>query len=97
MNNHLFVSISDEELSQWASTRADDAGRLARELIQSRQEAFRLVVAAREFWDIHNDLRDESMALDKALETFASKIPYSNEPEAQTGERRRQRWCRIYG
>lgn len=28
--------VSDEELAQWAEHRADDAGRLARELVQNR-------------------------------------------------------------
>lgn len=45
-----------------------------------------LVVAAREFWDIHNDLSAESKALDKALEAFSS-IPYENEPEEPSAAR----------
>lgn len=39
-----------------------------------------LVIAAREFWDIHNELSDESHALDKALEAFGERVPYENEP-----------------
>lgn len=88
MSNHLSVSVSNEELSQWADKRADDAGRLARELIEYRtgktlrQDVVDLVIAAREFWDANNDLSEESKALDKALEPFASKVRYANEPEA---------------
>lgn len=44
-----------------------------------------LVIAAREFWDIHNDLSQESRALDKALEAFAERVPYENEPDDPTG------------
>lgn len=43
-----------------------------------------LVIAAREFWDIHNDLSEESRALDKALEAFGERVPYENEPEDPT-------------
>lgn len=39
-----------------------------------------LAIAAREFWDIHNDPTEESRALDKALERFAEKVPFENEP-----------------
>ncbi|MDP9590638.1 UNVERIFIED_ORG: putative circularly permuted ATP-grasp superfamily protein [Shinella zoogloeoides] len=40
-----------------------------------------LVIAAREFWDVNNDLSEESQALDKALERFAEKVPYENHPD----------------
>lgn len=85
MNSHLPVAITDAELSQWADNRADDAGRLARELVTYRkgavpQDVINLVIAAREFWDIHNDLSEESRALDKALEAFGERVPYENEP-----------------
>lgn len=80
MNSHRHVAIADEELSQWAATRADDAGRLARELIQHRQQVVGLVVAAREFWDVHNDLSEESTALEKALEPFSNQVPYADNP-----------------
>lgn len=39
-----------------------------------------LVIAAREFWEANEDMSEESNALDKALETFASRVPYANEP-----------------
>ncbi|MFD1034117.1 hypothetical protein ACFQ15_05580 [Sphingomonas hankookensis] len=39
-----------------------------------------LVIAAREFWDAHNDLSPESKALDTALEPFAATVPYANDP-----------------
>ncbi|KAA3526096.1 hypothetical protein GOZ96_22780 [Agrobacterium vitis] len=42
-----------------------------------------LVIAAREFWDAHNDLSNESHALDKALEPFSARVPYENEPDTQ--------------
>lgn len=34
------ASVTDIELEQWAKLRADDAGRLARELIEYRRAAF---------------------------------------------------------
>lgn len=40
-----------------------------------------LVIAAREFWEMHNDLSGEASALDKALEAFSSLVPYENQPE----------------
>ena len=81
---HLAVSIPDEELAQWAEKRADDAGRIARELIAYRRglvptNVANLVVAAREFWDAHNDMSDESRSLDIALEAFAGKVPYGDD------------------
>ena len=48
------------------------------------QDVIDLVIAAREFWDVNNDLSDESQALDKALEPFAERVPYENEPAATT-------------
>lgn len=45
------------------------------------QDVIHLVIAAREFWDAHNDLSAESRALDKALERFAEKAPYENQPD----------------
>ncbi len=80
MTEHRQIAITDDELSRWAATRADDAGRLARELVERRAETANLVVAAREFWDAHNDLSEESTALDIALEPFSARIPYANEP-----------------
>jgi hypothetical protein len=46
------------------------------------QDVITLVIAAREFWDINNDLSDESAALDKALEAYADRVPYENGPGA---------------
>lgn len=40
-----------------------------------------LVVAAREFWEVNEDMSLKSYALDKALEAFAERVPYENEPE----------------
>lgn len=34
------ASVTDAELEQWAKMRADDAGRLARELVEYRRAAF---------------------------------------------------------
>lgn len=34
--------ITDEELEQWAERRADDAGHLARELVQYRRGGFEM-------------------------------------------------------
>lgn len=40
-----------------------------------------LVIAAREFWDIHDSpVEPESRALDQALEAFASRVPFADEP-----------------
>ncbi|NIJ34305.1 hypothetical protein [Sphingomonas oligoaromativorans] len=39
-----------------------------------------LVIAARIFWDARNDTSSESRDLDKALEAFASRVPYEGEP-----------------
>lgn len=49
------------------------------------QDVINLVIAAREFWDGNNDLSEESRSLDKALEAFASRVPYENEPAATEG------------
>jgi hypothetical protein len=81
---HLIVSIADEELAQWAEKRVDDAGRLARELIAYRRglvstDVANLVVSAREFWEAHNDMSDESRALDIALEAFAGRVLYGGD------------------
>jgi hypothetical protein len=41
----------------------------------------RLVIAAREFWDIHDSpVEIESRELDQALEAFSAEIPYAEEP-----------------
>lgn len=45
------------------------------------QDVINLVIAAREFWDDYNNFSDESKSLDKALEAFASRVPYENEPD----------------
>lgn len=45
------------------------------------QDVVNLVIAAREFWDVNNDLTDESRALDKALEAFTDTVPYENQPD----------------
>lgn len=40
-----------------------------------------LVIAAREFWDIHDSpVEPESRALDQALEAFAGRVPFADEP-----------------
>jgi hypothetical protein len=84
VTDHRQIGISNEEISQWAATRADDAGRLARELVRSRNEVVSLVVAAREFWDVHNDFSEESAALDKALEPFSSRVKYADDTASPT-------------
>lgn len=45
------------------------------------QDVIDLVIAAREFWDASNDSSAESKALDKALEAFAERVPYANQPD----------------
>ncbi len=44
------------------------------------QDIISLVIAVREFWDVNNDLSPESVALDRALNAFASRVPFENEP-----------------
>ena len=56
-----------------------DAGKVYGNVLS--QDVINLVIAAREFWDVANDCSDESIALDCALEAFASRVPYENEPE----------------
>jgi len=46
------------------------------------QDVINLVIAAREFWDANNDLSPESLALDVALDGFARRVPFDNEPDA---------------
>lgn len=46
-----------------------------------RQDVIELVIAAREFWEAHNDMSAECRALDKALEAFSSRVPYENQTE----------------
>lgn len=43
-------------------------------------KVFALVIAAREFWDAHNDQGKECRSLDRALEPFAALVPYANQP-----------------
>lgn len=50
------------------------------------QDVINLVIAAREFWDVAMDDSDESAALDAALEAFASRVPYENEPATTEGK-----------
>lgn len=38
-----------------------------------------LVIAAREFWEANNDASEESLLLDRALEPFSGKVPYSED------------------
>ena len=40
-----------------------------------------LVIAARDLLGAYDDMSEEFLALDKALEAFSSRIPYENEPE----------------
>ena len=59
MGDHAAISISDEELTQWAENRADDAGRLARELIQFRRSAASFTpIAKQALADIESCLDD---------------------------------------
>lgn len=71
--------IGDAELGGSYLCRAEKA---EAEIAAFGQDVVDLVIAAREFWDANNDLSEESKALDKALEPFASKVLYANEPEA---------------
>lgn len=45
------------------------------------QDVINLVIAAREAFDTATLPDDENQALDKALEAFASRVPYENEPD----------------
>lgn len=46
------------------------------------QDVIDLVITAREFWGDRNDMSAESDALDKALEKFASRVPYEEDLES---------------
>lgn len=48
------------------------------------QDVINLVIAAREFWEVNEDMSLKSYALDKALEAFAERVPYENEPDVAT-------------
>lgn len=48
------------------------------------QDVINLVIAAREAFDSWTLPECESKALDKALEPFAERVPYENEPAATT-------------
>lgn len=48
------------------------------------QDVINLVIAAREAFDSWTLPECESRALDKALEPFAERVPYENEPAATT-------------
>ncbi|WP_242219997.1 Lar family restriction alleviation protein [Shinella zoogloeoides] len=64
------------------SDREDDQQRVAawnRRTLPA--DVTELVVAAREFWEVNEDMSLKSCALDKALEAFAERVPYENEPE----------------
>lgn len=41
-----------------------------------------LVIAARQFWDEHNDLSEESKTLDEAPEPFAELVAFAGDDEA---------------
>lgn len=60
------------------------------------QDVIDLVIAAREFWDILNDMEPESKALDNALEKFASRVPFEDEATstvpAEAEERKNEAW-----
>jgi len=49
---------------------------------QLPQDVINLVIAAREAWDTWQLPEEEFKRLDTALEAFASRVPYENEPEA---------------
>lgn len=69
----------DIALASLSSPDHADAGKVYGNVLS--QDVINLVIAAREFWDVANDCSDESIALDCALEAFASRVPYENEPE----------------
>ncbi len=50
------------------------------------QDVIDLVITAREFWGDRNDTSAESDALDKALEKFASRVPYEEALEASVSK-----------
>ncbi|MGC0052694.1 hypothetical protein ACNSPG_06460 [Brucella pituitosa] len=50
------------------------------------QDVVNLVVAAREAWDTWQLPEEEFKRLDTALEAFASRVPYENEPEEDAND-----------
>lgn len=75
--NHRFRLRDMVEAIDALSTLSADAIRQGEGLPQS---VITLVIAAREAFDTGMLPEDEQAALDKALEPFASSVPYANEP-----------------
>ena len=62
--------ISDVELRQWADVRGDDAGRLARQLLETRTTLARLLTAAERAVD--HDFYDHDKDVAAALESLSN-------------------------
>jgi len=67
------VMSSDEQSRIWATNALEGAG------AGLPADVIALVIAARDVWDTHGESRDD---LDVALEAFASRVPYDDEPQA---------------
>jgi hypothetical protein len=52
------TELTDEEISKWAANRADDAGRLAREVIRLREHTARLETALGDLIDRLDEIAD---------------------------------------
>jgi hypothetical protein len=48
-------NVREKELLEWASMRADDAGRLARELVEFRNEMIEVLEACETYFDNRAD------------------------------------------
>lgn len=86
--NHEAVLQTAKDRIRWLSRKLIEATTGdVREAAPEREatvpdDVRRLVIAAREFWDMwESPIEPESAELDKALEAFASRVPYANEQE----------------
>jgi hypothetical protein len=77
-DEHLAVTKTTGEIVAILSTLSADAIRQGEGLPQNVAS---LVIAAREAFDTGMLPDEEQAALDKALESFASAVPYANEPD----------------
>ena len=75
---HLFPIAIEALNSAPAAIRAISSQPVANTL---PQDVINLVIAAREAWETWQLPEEEFKRLDAALEAFASRVPYENEPD----------------
>jgi hypothetical protein len=80
-DDELVPMALDRQFQLKAGWQIAIAAALAPEPHVLPQDVITLVIAAREFWEANEDMSGEANALDKALEAFADRVPYANEPD----------------